>query len=44
MTDDLTRPGVLLAGSGGAFGLYSWESRFRDVLKSISPADSGIKE
>lgn len=24
MTDDLTRRGVLLAGSGGAFGLYSW--------------------
>jgi arylsulfatase A-like enzyme len=38
MTDDLTRRGILLAGSGGAFGLYSWAAAGHTPAAQRSPA------
>ena len=37
MTDEIDRRGVLLAGGGGAFGLYSWGSAAPGVAANASP-------
>jgi N-acetylglucosamine-6-sulfatase len=39
MTDKLDRRGVLLAGSGGAFGLYSWAA----AAQQAKPQSLGLK-